>query len=422
SNWWVQAHICVAKCCVLLGKADDAKEAYQQMDLVLRGLNPRLYPRLDDYRAQLHEGLLAVESLESLLREINRCTVANDNKGALRATEDAIAIALNSFELRMQKLKLLMTLWYGNTMYISEKAKLLVNRAAALVMVGKFQEALQDGIAAVELDRTFLRAHLRVAKCCVLLGKADDAKEAYQQMDLVLRGLNPRQYPRLDDYRAQLHEGLLAVESLESLLWEINRCTVANDNKGALRATKDAMAIAIGSQELLAPTNVDLLHVKRLWELMEDVSLAAYEAFNRGDCNKAVLLYTKALTLDKHHRTYNASVLGSRATTYMALAQYDKAVQDCNAALKYRPESVADYDEYMAKAKMTPDDLRHVRRERDQVQEDWDRSKYRRDGWDNDFPYSWYMALLDGRPCGGDGISNLLSTQHDEVASEGEPH
>ncbi|RHY86248.1 hypothetical protein DYB35_010655 [Aphanomyces astaci] len=472
----LRAHICVAKCCVLLGKADDAKEAYQQMDLILRGLNRRLYPRLDDYRAQLHEGLLAVESLESLLREINRCTVANDNKGALRATEDAIAIALNSFELRMQKLKLLMTLWYGNTMYISEKAKLLVNRAAALVMVGKFQEALQDGIAAVELDRTFLRAHLRVAKCCVLLGKADDAKEAYQQMDLVLRGLNPRQYPRLDDYRAQLHEGLLAVESLESLLWEINRCTVANDNKGALRATKDAMAIAIGSQELrlqkveeyctylvrksasggiislgikmsvlycralhyhnkteqafevleqllrVAPTNVDLLHVKRLWELMEDVSLAAYEAFNRGDCNKAVLLYTKALTLDKHHRTYNASVLGSRATTYMALAQYDKAVQDCNAALKYRPESVADYDEYMAKAKMTPDDLRHVRRERDQVQEDWDRSKYRRDGWDNDFPYSWYMALLDGRPCGGDGISNLLSTQHDEVASEGEPH
>ncbi|RHZ30326.1 hypothetical protein DYB31_009453 [Aphanomyces astaci] len=161
----LRAHICVAKCCVLLGKADDAKEAYQQMDLVLRGLTPRQYPRLDDYRAQLHEGLLAVESLESLLREINRCTVANDNKGALRATEDAIAIALNSFELRMQKLKLLMILWYGNTMYISEKAKLLVNRAAALVMVGKFQEALQDGIAAVELDRTFLR--VRPTEMCI---------------------------------------------------------------------------------------------------------------------------------------------------------------------------------------------------------------------------------------------------------------
>ncbi|RHY52811.1 hypothetical protein DYB30_006926 [Aphanomyces astaci] len=306
----------------------------------------------------------------------------------------------------------------------AEKGILLMHRASSLTLVGKVHEALQDGIAAVELNRKNLRA--------------DDAKEAYQQMDLILRGLNPRQYPRLDDYRAQLHEGLLAVESLESLLREINRCTVANDNKGALRATEDAIAIALNSFELrmqnesdkaedcrrrldqkgasggvtsvgikmsvlycralhyhnkteqafevleqllrVAPTNVDLLHVKRLWELMEDVSLAAYEAFNRGDCNKAVLLYTKALTLDKHHRTYNASVLGSRATAYMALAQYDKAVQDCNAALKYRPvyfkvllrrarcydimnlykESVADYDEYMAKAKVTPDDLRHV--------------------------------------------------------------
>ncbi|RHX97369.1 hypothetical protein DYB25_002158 [Aphanomyces astaci] len=361
----------------------------------------------------------------------------------------------------------------------AEKGILLMHRASSLTLAGKVHEALQDGIAAVELNRKNLRAHICVAKCCVLLGKADDAKEAYQQMDLVLRGLTPRQYPRLDDYRAQLHEGLLAVESLESLLREINRCTVANDNKGALRATEDAIAIALNSFELrmqklkllmtlcefdkveeyctrldqkgasggiislgikmsvlycralhyhnkteqafevleqllrVAPTNVDLLHVKRLWELMEDVSLAAYEAFNRGDCNKAVLLYTKALTLDKHHRTYNASVLGSRATAYMALAQYDKAVQDCNAALKYRPvyfkvllrrarcydimnlykESVADYDEYMAKAKVTPDDLRHVRRERDQVQEDWDRSKYRRDGWDNDFPYSSHQRV-----------------------------
>ncbi|RQM14325.1 hypothetical protein B5M09_010099 [Aphanomyces astaci] len=348
----------------------------------------------------------------------------------------------------------------------AEKAILLMHRASSLTLAGKVHEALQDGIAAVELDRKNLRAHICVAKCCVLLGKADDAKEAYRHVDLILRGLNRRLYPRLDDYRAQLHEGLLAVESLESLLREINRCTVANDNKGALRATEDAIAIAIGSQELrlqkvtllltlwygniwlqsgspsgmynmccsesdkaedcrrrldqkgasggrtsvgikmavlycralhyhdkteqafevleqllrVAPTSVDLLHVKRLWELMEDVSLAAYEASTRGDYNKAVLLYTKALTLDKHHRTYNASVLGSRATTYMALAQYDKAVQDCNAALKYRPvyfkvllrrarcydimnlykESVADYDEYMAKAKVTPDDLRHV--------------------------------------------------------------
>ncbi|KAF0709330.1 hypothetical protein AaE_012909, partial [Aphanomyces astaci] len=283
----------------------------------------------------------------------------------------------------------------------SEKAKLLVNRAAALVMVDKFQQALQDSIAAVELDPTFLRAHLRVAKCCLLLGKTIEAKEAYRHVGMMLLDLDPRCHPQLDMFKEKWHEVHLAVQSLESLLQKFNRYTVANDIKAALRVTEAAMAIAIGSQELrlqkvtllltlcefdkveeyctdlvrksasggiislgikmavlycralhchdkteqafevlqqllrVAPTSVDVLDVKRLWKLMED--LVAYDAFTRGNYNKAVLLYTKALTLDENHRTYNASVLGSRATTYMALEQYDKAVQDFNAASQYHP-------------------------------------------------------------------------------------
>ncbi|RHY69566.1 hypothetical protein DYB34_012707 [Aphanomyces astaci] len=47
----------------------------------------------------------------------------------------------------------------------------------------------------------------------------------------------------------------------------------------------------------------------------------------------------------------------------------------CYYTQNHYKESVADFDEYMAKAKVAPDDLRHVRRERDQVQKDWDRSK-----------------------------------------------
>ncbi|RHY81734.1 hypothetical protein DYB31_006842 [Aphanomyces astaci] len=48
----------------------------------------------------------------------------------------------------------------------------------------------------------------------------------------------------------------------------------------------------------------------------------------------------------------------------------------CYYTQNHYKESVADFEEYMAKAKVAPDDLRHVRRERDQVQKDWDRSKY----------------------------------------------
>ncbi|RHY88234.1 hypothetical protein DYB26_015147, partial [Aphanomyces astaci] len=323
----------------------------------------------------------------------------------------------------------------------AEKAKLLSNRAAALVMVDKVQEALHDCIASVQLDRTYLRAHLRVAKCWLLLGKTKDAREAYRHVDVMLRDLDPsRHHPQLEKYQAQWHEGHVAVRSLESLVRQFNRYTIANDTEAALRATEAAMVIAMASRELrveeyctglvrngasggvtslgiemavlycralhyddksekaleelhqllrAAPTSVDVLSVKRLWELMADVRLAANDAFKRGDYSRAELLYTKALSLDDNHRRYNASILGNRAAAYMALNQYDKAIKDCNAALQYHPvyfkcyytqnhykESVADFDEYMAKATVAPDDLRHVRRERDQVQKDWDRSKY----------------------------------------------
>ncbi|RHY79751.1 hypothetical protein DYB26_008295 [Aphanomyces astaci] len=168
-----------------------------------------------------------------------------------------------------------------------------------------------------------------------------------------------RRITSLDKYQALSQEGLLR---------QFNRYIIANDTKVALRATEAAMAITMASRE-----------------------------HRCGDYSRAELLYTKALSLDERHRRYNASILGNRAAAYMALNQYDKAIKDCNAALQYHPvyfkyeiillewcyytqnhykESVADFDEYMAKAKVAPDDLRHVRRERDQVQKDWDRSKY----------------------------------------------
>ncbi|RLO00813.1 hypothetical protein DYB28_000146 [Aphanomyces astaci] len=274
----------------------------------------------------------------------------------------------------------------------AEKAKLLSNRAAALVMVDKVQEALHDSIASVQLDRTYLRAHLRVAKCWLLLGKTKDAREAYRHVDVMLRDLDPsRHHPQLEKYQAQWHEGHVAVRSLESLVRQFNRYTIANDTKAALRATEAAMVIAMASRELrvqkveeyctglvrngasggvtslgiemavlycralhyddksekaleelhqllrAAPTSVDVLSVKRLWELMADVRLAANDAFKRGDYSRAELLYTKALSLDDNHRRYNASILGNRAAAYMALNQYDKAIKDCNAALQYHP-------------------------------------------------------------------------------------
>ncbi|RHY99771.1 hypothetical protein DYB35_010711 [Aphanomyces astaci] len=302
---------------------------------MLRDLDPsRHHPQLEKYQAQWHEGHVAVRSLESLVRQFNRYTIANDTKAALRATEAAMVIAMASRELRVQKVTLLLTL--------CEFAKV------EEYCTGLVRNGASGGVTSLGIEMAVLY--------CRALHYDDKSEKALEVLHQLLRA---------------------------------------------------------------APTSVDVLSVKRLWELMADVRLAANDAFKRGDYSRAELLYTKALSLDENHRSYNASILGNRAVAYMALNQYDKAVQDCNAALQYHPvyfkyeiillewcyytqnhykESVADFDEYMAKATVAPDDLRHVRRERDQVQKDWDRSKYhRRNGWDDDFYYSSHQRRPKAR-------------------------
>ncbi|RHY76048.1 hypothetical protein DYB30_013481 [Aphanomyces astaci] len=256
--WWVQAHLRVAKCCLLLGKTIEAKEAYRHVGVMLLDLDPRC----------LHEGHLAAQSLESLLQKFNRYTVANDIKAALRVTEAAMAIAIGSQELRLQKVTLLLTLWYGNRWLQSGSPSGMYNM------------------------------------CCSEFDKVEE-----YCTDLV---------------RKSASGGIISLGIKMAVLY----CRALHCH--------DKQAFEVLQQLLrVAPTSVDVLDVKRLWKLMED--LVAYDAFTRGNYNKAVLLYTKALTLDENHRTYNASVLGSRATTYMAFEQYDKAVQDCNAASQYHP-------------------------------------------------------------------------------------
>ncbi|RHY34003.1 hypothetical protein DYB32_001233 [Aphanomyces invadans] len=360
----------------------------------------------------------------------------------------------------------------------AEKAKVLSNRAAAFMMIDKIQEALQDCVAAIDCDGSYLRAHLRLAKCHLLVGNTKSARASYRQVDVMLRGMDYRHHPHLQNYHTQWHEGHLATRLLESLNRQTKRHEDGKDLKAALRTTEEAMAIALASRELrvrkmkllvqlrysssftapqmltwpmcsaydlaedfcnalvrngalsgvhalgiemavlyvralhyhdktneanailqqllkVAPTSVDILNVKNLWEVMTDLRSAANSAFKGGDYTSAVLLYTKALTLDVDNHTYNATILGNRAAAHMALKLHAKAIEDCNLALGHHPmyykvllrrarcfytlkhykESLADFDEYMAKAALTPIEQKDIGRERDQVKNDWDKAR-----------------------------------------------
>ena len=55
------------------------------------------------------------------------------------------------------------------------------NRAATLMMLGRFQEAPGDSQQSVRLDDSFVRGHLREGKCHLSLGNAMAACRSFQR-------------------------------------------------------------------------------------------------------------------------------------------------------------------------------------------------------------------------------------------------
>ncbi|NXS13165.1 DNJC7 protein, partial [Neodrepanis coruscans] len=56
------------------------------------------------------------------------------------------------------------------------------NRAATLMMLGRFREALEDAQQSVRLDDSFVRGHLREGKCHLSLGNAMAASRCFQRV------------------------------------------------------------------------------------------------------------------------------------------------------------------------------------------------------------------------------------------------
>uniref|UniRef100_A0A672RCY1 Uncharacterized protein n=1 Tax=Sinocyclocheilus grahami TaxID=75366 RepID=A0A672RCY1_SINGR len=56
------------------------------------------------------------------------------------------------------------------------------NRAATLMMLSRYREALEDSQQAVRLDDTFMKGHMREGKCHLLLGNAMAASRCFQKV------------------------------------------------------------------------------------------------------------------------------------------------------------------------------------------------------------------------------------------------
>ncbi|MEE6527091.1 hypothetical protein FKM82_028184, partial [Ascaphus truei] len=74
------------------------------------------------------------------------------------------------------------------------------NRAATLMMLGRFREALEDSQQAVRLDEAFVKGHQREGKCHLSLGNAMAASRCFQKVV----ELEPKSKPALQEVGNQV--------------------------------------------------------------------------------------------------------------------------------------------------------------------------------------------------------------------------
>uniref|UniRef100_A0A8C2ZTE6 DnaJ homolog subfamily C member 7 n=1 Tax=Cyclopterus lumpus TaxID=8103 RepID=A0A8C2ZTE6_CYCLU len=244
------------------------------------------------------------------------------------------------------------------------------NRAATLMMLYRYREALEDSQQAVRLDNDFMKGHLREGKCHLSLGNAMAASRCFQR---VLE-LEPDNSPAQQE---------VTLATLVQIKWR--KVVFCMDR--ALEAAAACHRFKILKAECLAllgrypeaqsvasdilrmdSTNADALYVRGLCLYYEDCIDKAVQffvqalrmapdhdkarlafrnakalkakkeegnkAFKEGHFEAAYELYSEALTIDPNNIKTNAKLYCNRATVGSKLKKLEQAVEDCTRAIK----------------------------------------------------------------------------------------
>lgn len=270
------------------------------------------------------------------------------------------------------------------------EANYYANRSAALIMLQRYTEGLEDCKAGLSLQPQHLRLLTRAGKCCLVTGKLDEAKGYYkaavaayphndgvkseakeaenakENEEMYEKCRRNEQFPQAITFLDRLLEAVtesleykiqkaeLLIESLQpaaALTW------VSSLPKDLLRVrlmrglalyylsptlSNEARAI-LQEISLSDPGNPCAEHTLALMRSMEELKTQGNSLFSAGRHKEAVSAYTQALQLDPKHRLFNSTMLANRAAANMAQRNYLKALEDCNRSLSLNPDYTKAY-------------------------------------------------------------------------------
>uniref|UniRef100_A0A8C0VK62 DnaJ homolog subfamily C member 7 n=1 Tax=Cyanistes caeruleus TaxID=156563 RepID=A0A8C0VK62_CYACU len=247
------------------------------------------------------------------------------------------------------------------------------NRAATLMMLGRFREALEDAQQSVRLDDSFVRGHLREGKCHLSLGNAMAASRCFQRvLELDHKNTQAQQelknattvleYEKIAEVDFEKRDFRKVVFCMDRALEFAPAChrfkILKAECLALLGRYPEAQSVAscglypaamsetrlellclrtlfwqnkvLGPPDLILPRFVSFQNAKALKAKKEDGN----KAFKKGNYKLAYELYTEALGIDPNNIKTNAKLYCNRGTVNSKLRKLEEAIDDCTNAVK----------------------------------------------------------------------------------------
>mmetsp|Transcript_21180 Transcript_21180/g.50184 ORF Transcript_21180/g.50184 Transcript_21180/m.50184 type:complete len:713 (-) Transcript_21180:293-2431(-) len=270
-----------------------------------------------------------------------------------------------------------------------EKALYLCNRAAALVMLGRVPEALNDAARASKLDPTSAKAFARMGKCSLQLGELTESRLAlnraaelsadtagvaadlqsiklaealaeeatthasageYAKAVSSLKLLSSRYCPHSDHFKFLELDAIVRMGKYDEVLslatamlrrtpdspnalYLRGRCMFHNGQLDtALKHTIEALR--------LDPDHALSKELRHAIKAITAEKEGGNTAFKAGDYTEAVARYTAALALAGARDAIRSTLHVNRATAYARMRQHTEAIADCTNAIALDAKSV----------------------------------------------------------------------------------
>jgi len=255
------------------------------------------------------------------------------------------------------------------------------NRAACLMMMYRYKEALTDTRAASRLDHTFIKGYIREAKCLIAMGDPISASAALQKAESIDPG-NPstdaetKNLAQLKHFEQEAEKSIQAENHRSAIFWTEKALTVAVSCPrlkvqkarqlawlGRYSEASDLANDVLHSEGL----NADALYVRGLClyyednvdkafnhfqqvlrlhpdhseakltykraKLLKTKKEAGNEAFKTGRLQEAYNIYTEALAIDSKNSATNSKLYCNRATVCSKIGKMSQCIEDCTRAL-----------------------------------------------------------------------------------------